>query len=571
MLTFVLSLLLVVATVVAIGLAFKALGQSKEIENLSANAQAQRSKFDQDMKKWSDYASGLKAQNDQLARYRGIADADTKAKQILQQARVTLDRARAEAGSVTASARAEADAVTARAREEADALTAEAKREARDLKKAATDSLDTATRQASSVVEEANKRAEEIGGAAYDALKNADLYERAAKAMKNTVKGYGNEYVIPGQSLLDDLAEEFGNAQAGQELKKARDRTKAMIRTETAATCDYVETNRRDTAINFVVDAFNGKVDSTLSRVRHDNAGTLQQEIRDAFTLVNYNGQAFRNARISEEYLASRLDELKWAAIAQQLKLNEREEQRRIKEQIREEQKARREYERAMREAAKEEGMLRKAMEKARREVEQASDEQRAQYEEQLRELGQRLQEAEEKNQRALSMAQQTKKGYVYIISNIGSFGEEVYKIGLTRRLEPLDRVRELGDSSVPFEFDVHALIVSDDAPALEAQLHKHFLIMQMNKVNHRKEFFRVDLRQIREEVEALGIEARWTMMAEAREYRETLAIDKAITENPEMRDAWMKRQLELDLDLGLEDESEEDASAESAPVGASL
>ena len=80
----------------------------------------------------------------------------------------------------------------------------------------------------------------------------------------------------------------------------------------------------------------------------------------------------------------------------------------------------------------------------------------------------------------------------MYIISNIGSFGELVYKIGLTRRLEPLGRIRELGDSSVPFEFDVHALIFSEDAPSLETKLHNHFLMMQMNKVNYRKEFFKV-------------------------------------------------------------------------------
>jgi hypothetical protein len=129
----------------------------------------------------------------------------------------------------------------------------------------------------------------------------------------------------------------------------------------------------------------------------------------------------------------------------------------------------------------------------------------------------------------------------------VGSFGESVYKIGLTRRLEPLDRVRELGDSSVPFEFDVHAMIFSEDAPALETQLHKHFVFMQMNKVNYRKEFFRVDLQHVREEVGKFGIEAKWTMAAEAREYRETLAIERAIEDNPPTREAWVKRQLELE------------------------
>ncbi len=191
--------------------------------------------------------------------------------------------------------------------------------------------------------------------------------------------------------------------------------------------------------------------------------------------------------------------------------------------------------------------MLKKAIEKAQQQIEKASTEQKLKYEQQLQELEQKLKDAESRNQRAVSMAQQTKRGHVYIISNIGSFGEDVYKIGLTRRLEPIDRIRELGDSSVPFEFDVHALIFSENAPALESQLHKHFVVMQMNKVNHRKEFFKVDIKHIREEIEKLGISAKWTMTAQAKEYHDTIVIERAIKENPDAREAWIKRQLEMD------------------------
>ena len=407
--------------------------------------------------------------------------------------------------------------------------------------------FETASVQAKAIIDAANERAEAIAGSAYEAMKNAELYEQTVKAMKNLIGGYGDAYLVPERSLLDQLADDYSHTQAGEELKQARECSKAMVRAGTAATCEYVEATRRSTAINFVTDAFNGKVDSILSRVKHDNAGTLSREIQDAFVLVNFNGKAFREARITEEYLNARLAELKWAAVTHQLKLDEREEQRRIKEQIREEEKARREYERAIREAAKEEELLRKAMEKALQKVQQASEAQKAHYELQLADLAERLKIAEEKSQRALSMAQQTRRGHVYVISNVGSFGGDVYKIGLTRRLEPLDRIRELGDSSVPFEFDVHAMIFAEDAPALENQLHKHFVLLQMNKVNHRKEFFRVDLQHIREEVEKLGLSAKWTMTAAAQEFRETMAIEKAIKDDPALRDAWVKRQLELD------------------------
>ena len=93
----------------------------------------------------------------------------------------------------------------------------------------------------------------------------------------------------------------------------------------------------------------------------------------------------------------------------------------------------------------------------------------------------------------------------------------------------------------------MHALIFAEDAPTLENRLHKHFVLRQMNKVNHRKEFFRVDIAHIRDEVEKLGLAAKWTLTADAREYRESLAIERAIKDDPTKRDAWVKRQLELD------------------------
>jgi hypothetical protein len=536
-----------------------------------------KERYAQSFKQWNEYAERVKSELQRLSQYAGIPDAEAKARELIANGQATLQESIEEAASIAANARAEAaqlreeargvlDAAASTAqqiqdsarliaseielaaREAAKSIDAEAVKQAKRLKDDAQAAASLAEARALSIVAEAKKRAEEIAGSAYEAMQNAASYERAVQAMKNIIEGYGDQYLMPAQSLLDDLADEFGHTEAAQELKKARNRTKTMMFSGAAATCDYVEANRRETAINFVMDAFNGKVDSVLSRVKEDNVGTLAQEIRDAFALVNYNGKAFRSARITDAYLSARLDELKWAATVQQLKAQEREEQRRIKEQIREEEKARREYERAIRDAAKEEDLLRKAMEKAYAQLEYASAQERGKYEQQLQELSERLKQAEERNQRALSMAQQTRRGHVYIISNVGSFGEDVYKIGLTRRLEPLDRIRELGDSSVPFDFDVHALIFSEDAPALETSLHKHFVLLQMNKVNYRKEFFRVPLTHIREEVEKMSLEAKWTMTSEARQYHETLAIEKAIKEDPAKKEAWLKRQLELEV-----------------------
>jgi hypothetical protein len=379
--------------------------------------------------------------------------------------------------------------------------------------------------QARGIVQDAHTRAEQIGGSAYVALREKDALEQAVKAIRNVVEGYGDRYVVPTHSVLDGLASDYGHTEAGEALRVAREQSRRMVEEGHAAECDYAEAKRKETAVRFVVDAFNGRVDAILARSRHDNLGTLQQEIRDAFALVNLNGEAFRNARILPAYLDSRLTELKWAVAAQELRQKEREEQRRIQEQIREEEKRRKEIERALREAAKDEEVLKTALERAKKEAAAATLEEKAKFEARLEELSKRLAEAEAKGQRAQSLAQQTRAGHVYVISNVGSFGEDVFKIGMTRRLEPMDRVRELGDASVPFVFDVHAIIYTADAPALERELHERFDEFRINRVNYRKEFFRLPIGNLREYVGEKGLQASFTMAAEAREYRESLAL----------------------------------------------
>jgi len=385
--------------------------------------------------------------------------------------------------------------------------------------------LEAAKQSADKIVEFAHTEARTIAGGAIEAKSKADQYTRTVKAMRNTIDGYGDEYIIPCHSLLDDLAEDFSHKDAGVELKRARDHSKALIKNGQAAKCDYVEERRKSTAVRFIADAFNGKCDSILSKVKHDNYGKLQQAILDAFDLVNINGEAFRNAVITKIYLEARLDELKWAISTKELQLIEREEQRAIKEQIREEERARKEYEKAIKEAEKEERLLHKAKAEAEKHLAAANAEQRQIYELQLQELEGKLQLAEDKNKRALSMAQQTRMGHVYIISNIGSFGENVYKVGMTRRLEPMDRVKELGDASVPFTFDVHAMINHEDAPKLEKELHKKFSRSRVNQVNHRKEFFNISLIELKQAIVDMGIETHWTMASDAQQYRESVAI----------------------------------------------
>jgi hypothetical protein len=270
--------------------------------------------------------------------------------------------------------------------------------------------------------------------------------------------------------------------------------------------------------------AFNGECDVLISKVKWNNVNQMKERMQKLFDAINKLGQGFQ-VYLNNQYLDLKRKELILEYEYQSKRQQEKEEMKAIQEELREEEKAKREFEQAQREAEKEEAVYQKALDKARKEIEAASGEKQDKLQSQIDKLEQELKEAQEKKERALSMAQQTKRGHVYIISNIGSFGENVYKIGMTRRLEPIDRVRELGDASVPFQFDIHAMIYSEAAPTLENELHKAFTNKKVNMLNYRKEFFSVTLDEIEEKVKEIGLEAEFSRLPEAMEYRETLAI----------------------------------------------
>ena len=205
-----------------------------------------------------------------------------------------------------------------------------------------------------------------------------------------------------------------------------------------------------------------------------------------------------------------------------------REEQARIKEKIREEQRLEREINAELKRLEAEKKAIAKALEKA---LKEAGNEHSAE----VQRLEDLLKEAEDKNQRAKSQAQLTRSGHVYVISNIGSFGEGVFKIGMTRRLEPLDRVKELGDASVPFPFDVHIMISCDDAPALERALHLELDSCRINRVNYRKEFFRVNLNSVVSLVEKNHGTVDYVAEPNAFEYREGLEMTDGETIHPSL------------------------------------
>ena len=276
-----------------------------------------------------------------------------------------------------------------------------------------------------------------------------------------------------------------------------------------------------------ILRCFTAECTNVIDNLTLKNVDTARNKITRAFETIN-KIFASDGVALSEEILELKLKELSLVYAVIVKKDQEREEQKAIREQMIEEEKVRREIEREKAKLEKEEIQFKNEISKLMGYMQKASDIEKQLYVDKIRELEDKLKLLEKDKENVLEREQNTRAGFVYVISNIGSFGENVYKIGMTRRLEPMDRVKELGDASVPFEFDVHAMIFSEDAPALETILHNTFRGKEVNKVNLRKEFFRVSLDEIERVVkENYNATITFTKVAEALQYRETLRMEQ--------------------------------------------
>lgn len=317
-------------------------------------------------------------------------------------------------------------------------------------------------------------------------------------------------------------------------LIELSDEIKQMIKDKRAAICTtewLVEGSKAkgnkmtNETLKLMIRTFNGEADLAIAKVKFSNISVMEARIYKSFETINKLNQV-KACYITKEYLQAKIDELYLNFEMAEKLQEEKEEIRRAREEDRENERARKEYEKAQAEALKEEERARKALEKAEEKLKTVHGEQLEKLNEQINNLKMALEQAQKDKERAKSMAELTKAGHVYVISNIGSFGENVYKIGMTRRLEPMDRVRELGDASVPFNFDVHAMIYSENAPELENALHKEFYKNRVNKINDRREFFRVDLQEIEKVAKKYKGDVKFTMEAQAEQYRQTIAME---------------------------------------------
>ena len=314
---------------------------------------------------------------------------------------------------------------------------------------------------------------------------------------------------------------EFTDSEAfKQRIKAVREQQKRMISAKTAAICPtnwQVEGSKSkgQTMVNrqtrLTLRAFNNECDAAIANARWNNIVAMEKRVLAAEKAINKENSSL-SLTLNDEFVALKIEELHLTHEYREMQKLEKEERSEIARLEREEKKLVAEAAKAEQEELKYLALLDRAR------LEAGVDEAK------IAELEAALADAHALSERARAMAEMTKSGYVYIISNIGSFGDDVVKIGLTRRLDPDDRVRELGDASVPFRFDTHAMIYSDQAPALEAALHGEFSDRRINMLNMRKEFFRVTLDEVEQAVQRLAPDAGFFKDREAQEWHETLS-----------------------------------------------
>lgn len=299
----------------------------------------------------------------------------------------------------------------------------------------------------------------------------------------------------------------FANATGYKdELAKIRTRQKEMIKSGGAATgaTGWAVNGDAKKGAKMIADmqkllirAFNAECDDSIDHVKFSNIEAAEKRILTTYSAISKLGMVCGVA-ITGVYRDLKLQELRLAYEYQIEKQKEKDRLKELRAEERERAKLEKEIAEARKKIEKEQKHYSNALSKIVQQMSHASPEElsvleakKAEIEGQLSELGRSMEQVDYR-------AANQKAGYVYIISNLGAFGEGVYKIGMTRRLEPMDRIDELGDASVPFDFDVHALIFSEDAPALEAALHRAFEDRKLNMINTRREFFRVSLDEIK-------------------------------------------------------------------------
>jgi len=355
---------------------------------------------------------------------------------------------------------------------------------------------------------------------------NASIYEKKKEVIildeEVLIQSFGMfkpKYAFANSTLYKDRLTEVRQ----QQKEMVKDKTAATGSTTWTINGSKTEGNKmvRD-MVKLILRAFNSECDETVDRVKHSNYEVSKKRIQKSYDDIRVLGIVM-NIQLSPKYLKLKLDELDLAFEFQVKKQEEKEELRRLKEEERDKRKAMEEIEAAKKRLEKEQAHFEQEISHVRARLKNATGEEASKLAEKLAGLEEKSEAIDAKFKDLDYREANNKAGYVYIISNIGAFGEDVYKIGMTRRLEPHERIDELGDASVPFWFDVHAMIFADDAPKLENALHRAFEKKRLNMVNARREFFNVTIEEIEEVIKAnFDKTVELTYVPEADQYRES-------------------------------------------------
>ena len=314
-----------------------------------------------------------------------------------------------------------------------------------------------------------------------------------------------------------------------QQKQMMKDKTAAISTKEWAVDGDKRKGKAMTNAnIKQILRSFNNETEVIINKVKHSNVDSSEKKIKRAYTQLN-KLYAREYVEITKGYLNLKLDEMHIAYEYEVKKQEEKEELREAREREREEKKLQKELEKEKKKFTKENIKLADEIKAAKQELNKAHDEEKAKLEVEIA----KLQSALDKNNEEITKIDKYREtpgaGYVYIISNEGSFGRDVFKIGVTRRDNPEDRIRELSSASVPFKFDSHVFIFSDKAYDLESSLHDRFDKKRVNKVNRRKEFFRITMDDVKQIVEEnKGAVHSFVEHPDNEEYVDTLRIEKS-------------------------------------------
>lgn len=353
-------------------------------------------------------------------------------------------------------------------------------------------------------------------------------------AMKKKLIVMNEELLLQDFGLYEPKYDFINSEQYKQRLNLIRQKQKEMIKNKTAVSgnMNWTVNGSLSQGKKMVSDmqklllrAFNGECEEITGKVTYANFETSQERITSSYEAISKLGRIM-NVAVTYPYYQLKQQELNLAFEYRQKKQQEKEEQRAIKAQMREEARLQKEIEEARWKIEKEQRHYINALKKVQEQIKKATGKEKADLQVKKQNLENQLSDIDKSLKDIDYREANQKAGYVYIISNIGAFGENVYKIGMTRRLDPTERVDELGDASVPFAFDIHAMIFSDNAPALESALHRAFEKRKLNWVNQRREFFNVTLDEIKKVVAAnYDKTAEFIETAAAEQYRITMKM----------------------------------------------